>query len=135
MKKLINWLKEEYILFTQFGPIQRKWLRFLKNNPERQGKGALGYIENNEEKVCCLGQFGLMTGICKWDNHRILNPEGDVSFPSRNDMLQYGFLSSTGTHTSFLETHCLAYINDHGTWLDVYNACLANPKGYFTKKV
>lgn len=57
MKKILNFLKEEYILLTKFGPVQRKWLRFLKNNPHKQGVGSLGYRICESYNVCCLGQF------------------------------------------------------------------------------
>jgi hypothetical protein len=134
MKNFINWLKEEYILFTQFGPIQRKWLRFLKNNPERQGRGFLGYKTNGIEYVCCLGQFGLMTGICKWSHNQLISNNSSIYLPGEKDMLQYGFYVG-GNHKSYRDSEALSTINDKSPWLDVYNACLADPKGYFTKKV
>jgi hypothetical protein len=138
---LIQKIREEYILLTKFGPIQREWLRFLKNNPLFQGKNRLGRKDpDGTYKACCLGQFGLMTGICKWDVNYLIscakNKFGDFSetFPAEEDMLKYGFYGNIAP-SNMPYKNSLGHINDVGTWLDVYHACINDPKGYFSKKV
>lgn len=57
-------------------------------------------------------------------------------------MIKYGFRTANARHENNNIHHrdvekyrSLAYINDNKTWLDVYYACINDPKGYFTKKV
>lgn len=136
IKELLKFIREEYILLTAFGPIQRKWLRFLKNNPDKQYKNKLGYNDGKSPKTCCLGQFGLMVNICTWVPDGFLHSiEAKDNFPDRENMIKYGFRTHRGDLKSLEDDKSLAGINDNGTWLDVYNACLNDPKGYFTKKV
>jgi hypothetical protein len=138
MKLIIQRIKEEYILLTQFGPIQRAWLRFLRDNPDKQLRTKLGYRNSStgdNYKACCLGQFGLMVGICKWNDYTLLSLHGSVNFPDESDMIKYGFRDVNARHENFEKYPNLVNINDSRTWLDVYYACINDPKGYFTKKV
>jgi hypothetical protein len=133
--QLLKLIREEYILLTAFGPVQRKWLRFLKAHPEIQERRTLGIKkDDNTYTACCLGQFGLMTGICKWEGDRLHSLQGSINFPDYSDMLNYGFYTGKGKNNSS-SLSSLAFINDTATWLDVYNACINDPKGYFSKKV
>jgi hypothetical protein len=141
--QLFKLIREEYILLTAFGPVQRKWLRFLKAHPEIRETNKLGNKSNTDKfgyKACCLGQFGLMTGICKWNGNILFSLNGNSTFPTKEDMLRYGFYDNMATHRESVGhdnsgTNSLAHINDNQTWLDVYNACINDPKGYFSKKV
>lgn len=137
IKQLINRIKEEYILLTMFGPVQRKWLRFLRDNPTLQHKKSLGTRWfDGTYKACCLGQFGLMTGICKWDGPNLLSDYGSMSFPGEEDMIRYGFYGSMAPYAEEISINpALTTINDRSTWLDVYYTCINDPKGYFSKKV
>jgi hypothetical protein len=136
MKRIFNFFREQYILYTAFGPIQRKWLRFLKNNPDIQYKGKLGVKCNNRlgYKACCLGQFGLMTDICHWNEIDLVNSIIERDYPMNLDIQMYGFVDGEGCYLNPGKMS-LSLINDTTSWLHVYNACLNDPKGYFTKKV
>lgn len=50
-----------------FGPLQTKWLESLETNGRRQGRLRLGDKQlNGEYKACCLGEAGLISGVCEW---------------------------------------------------------------------
>lgn len=53
---------KEFVL----GPMQKAWIKALRNNPDMQYEGVLGRIVNGKEKMCCLGMGGLITGVCEW---------------------------------------------------------------------
>lgn len=137
--KFLRKLKELWVLYVLLGPNQRKWLLFLKNNPEKQGKNSLGVkLATGDYKACCLGQAGLMFGYCHFDSEGILrSTDNRVFFPESEDNEKYlKLIGQQGEH-SILGTgpDSLAGINDNKTWLDVYNTCIDNPRKYFTGKI
>lgn len=142
MKKLIQLIKEYYILYTAFGPLQRKWLLFLKNNPDVCTKCALGFKDNNARlgyKACCLGQAAIMLGIAKWRDNKTLIVTGDLNTQQSDSLLHYDHHEKLGLYgASGLNKGgdvSLSIINDAEGWLAVYKACIDNPKGYFNKRV
>lgn len=138
MKKLFNYFRELYVLYIILGSNQRKWLLFLKNNPDRQHKGALGVRTTEDDfKVCCLGQAGLMFRYCHWNNDgELVDKLNDNRLPLSKDNKKFLKLrSSNGAPYNINKFEPLSSINDNGTWLDVYNTCINNPKEYFTGKI
>ncbi len=54
------------------GPLQLKWIKSLERRPKRQTKGKLGTRTSFlgftlSYKACCLGEGGLIAGVCNWD--------------------------------------------------------------------
>jgi hypothetical protein len=59
------------------GPIQKAWIKALREHPELQTKGQLGIKSGNEIiGLCCLGQLGLIAGLCEWDVNGSLTVKG-----------------------------------------------------------
>lgn len=135
--KIFKRLRELYVLYFVLGKNQRKWLLFLKHNPDKQLKGKLGEkYPDGTYKVCCLGAAGLMFGYCKWEENALVNREG-ISYhrPSIGDNENFLKLRNALGADSNTYPFTLAEINDSSTWLDVYWACINNPKEYFTGKI
>jgi len=58
------------------GPIQKKWIKSLKKHPKRQLTNQLGKRKSFmgitlSYKACCLGEGGLIAGVCKWDGNNL----------------------------------------------------------------
>jgi hypothetical protein len=57
----------------ELGPVQKAWIASLRANPERQHKDSLGvkFRDNSPYKACCLGEGGLIAGVCEWNDRSL----------------------------------------------------------------
>lgn len=52
------------------GPLQEQWLQSLEQHPERQMSYKLGEKKpDGSYKACCLGEAGIISGTCYWNEH------------------------------------------------------------------
>jgi hypothetical protein len=134
------------------GPVQTAWIKSLRDNPDKQGKSQLGKRNavNGHYEACCLGQGGLIAGVCQWSpetNHLyvgVLNEndgelESSASTYSKS-YLKYdsykalGLVDYKGSPTSRPNdvAECLAYYNDLGkSWADIADMLEKNPENWF----
>lgn len=119
----------------KLGPLQKKWVKSLKEHPERQQKNALG--KGNEEKytACCLGQAGLIMDTCYFRGG-ILVERGSLSGAVLTESYKkMGLRSCVG----FIDdtNKSLAGLNDdnYHTWVDIAYLIEAAPELFFTKSV
>lgn len=126
---------------SPFGPIQEKWLQSLEKHPDRQLKGELGKkITLHEYKACCLGELGLIGGVCKWVNSTLIvdSPKSESTSYLYEVHEKVGLRDANGTGWSkdgeAIES--LSHMNDGGkTWPEIAAIVRANPTHYFTKAV
>lgn len=58
----------------KLGPVQKAWIQSLKENPERQIQRRLGVKhQDGSYSACCLGEGGLIAGVCRWDGPRLVD--------------------------------------------------------------
>lgn len=128
----------------QLGPLQKKWVEELRNNPDQQMSKALGIPA--KKKFCCLGKALMI--ICEEYNLPIdvneggcLLSEGERGVLSTYDKI--GLRNNVGAF-SYEKTICitgryfnsLADANDSGiSWLDLADFIERNPEIVFTKSV
>lgn len=66
----------------KLGPIQEKWVKSLEKNQDRQTTGQLGFKcelkDDGTYYACCLGEGGLIAGVCSWD------PKGNLVVKDNN---------------------------------------------------
>jgi len=124
----------------KLGPIQKKWIKTLKQHPERQTTGQLGIIEYGEKKMCCLGQGGLIVGVCKWKGRELVLSNGKED----NGFLLYGYkrLGLRDEEGAAKSTEMeggmppLGTLNDEGfDWPHIAAILETFPEEYFTKSV
>lgn len=121
----------------QFGPIQEKWLKSLEEHPERQGKQVLGYraLGSEDYRACCLGELGLIAGICEWHGVSLFTRGGVFSSLLTDVYEEVGLRSENGSPNS-LQCYSLACLNDEKmTWPEIAAHIRANPTEYFTKSL
>lgn len=133
---IIFTLKELYMEQKfEMGPLQKLWVKTLREHPERQYKGYLGYKNEKEEKYCCLGQLHVLA-------------KGEAAFYSNNNVSdgvglmvlnysfsKYGLVSETGGIIDSL-SNSLANMNDGDyTWPEIADFIEQNPEKVFTKAV
>lgn len=120
----------------KFGPIQTLWLESLENNPERQTTHKLGVKSEDglSYKACCLGEYGLIAGKCKWVGNRLQDGAYFGTLVESN--LDLGLRSSAGTPKN-IKHGSLANLNDHQgkTWPEIAAIIRANPEEYLTKSI
>lgn len=121
----------------KFGPIQEKWLKSLEEHPERQAKQSLGYREKDGTyKACCLGELGLIAGICDFNEEGYLYAKCETQHTGLlHDVYeQVGLINSSGSSRDKLES--LSNLNDYyKTWPEIAAIVKANPELYFNKSV
>lgn len=122
----------------KLGPIQKKWVKSLKENGHRQMRSRLGEKTKNDYTACCLGELGLIAGVCRFDNHGALREkESDNYGTLYNSYESLGLNCPSGgfaiTDTEFSN---LANLNDNGhTWYDIACYIEAYPELFFNKSV
>lgn len=126
----------------EFGPIQTKWLESLEQNPERQEKEKLGIIRPNDSYgACCLGELGLMAGLCEFNSKGELYVIGEKTSNSTGILSgvheQVGLYSACGSPKKYNDGHsALTFLNDNKcTWPEIAAIIRANPTVYFSKPV
>lgn len=136
----------------ELGPIQKEWVKSLRENPHRQTKGYLGMGTPEDYKACCLGEA--LATYCRMNNEPIPFHDGyitDNKFGS--DLGSKSFLFShekIGLHTSSgkliinKSSHIslrgyltLASANDSGviTWEQIADYIETYPEVVFNKSV
>lgn len=121
----------------EFGPIQEKWLQSLEQHPERQGTMRLGIKIDGEYKACCLGELGIIAGICIWKGDSLVVD----TLTNRGEYLsdrytEVGLNDFIGSHKDNINRQSLAYLNDKGsTWPEIAAIVRASPEKYFNKSV
>lgn len=122
----------------KLGPVQKRWVAYLKNNPERQHRGELGRIRDGK-KMCCLGALGVIGKSCKWHDNILVENDSYVSNLLTTSFRQYGLSSEGGGAIYGTGNYApsLAAINDDGenTWVDIAYIIEAVPEMFFTKSV
>jgi len=116
------------------GPIQEQWLQTLEQHPERQLRHKLGHRTDEGDKMCCLGQLGLLAGICEWHMKTLKTiPLHLVNI--LYDFKSVGLYSGSGRSKDFAFP-ALSKLNDSGkTWPEIAAIVRANPDHYFTHAV
>lgn len=121
----------------EFGPIQEQWLKSLEEHPERQTSFRLGtrYLDGSY-KACCLGELGLIAGICEWSGSTLIVKESSRSSALLDGVYeQVGLRSSNGSPSNFNFKN-LSVMNDQmDTWPEIAAHVRKNPEEYFTKSV
>ena len=122
----------------KLGPIQKKWVKSLKENGHRQTTRRLGEKTKNDYTACCLGELGLIAGVCRFDNHGILREKGSDNSETLYDSYEsLGLNSPTGefdiTDTEF-SSFALLNDNEH-TWYEIACYVEAYPELFFNKSV
>ncbi len=128
----------------QFGPLQLQWLESLENNPERQMTGSLGRKQpDGSYKACCLGEAGLVSGVCRFNGEGLLissfNDEDNSNACYQNSLysgsfMEIGFRGNTGQRLDNDWTKYLYTLNDNGkTWPEIAAIVRAEPEQYFTE--
>jgi len=125
---------------SKLGPLQRKWIKSLRAHPKRQMTGMLGIGTPDNYKACCLGEGGLIAGVCKFKNGQIVSI--DPEDPSRLNLFSLyqfealGLASPHGRSVDLNNIDTLATLNDEGkTWSEIANLLESHPEKYFIKKV
>lgn len=133
----------------ELGPIQKAWLASLKEHPERQYVGALGRKEEGGDnyQACCLGEGGLIAGVCEWADSGGLIIK-DIYVPgsathrgfylSGNAYRELGLYGPKGEHRDSPDDldKSLSGLNDaKKPWLEIANIIEANPEHYFERLV
>lgn len=119
----------------KLGPIQTKWVESLEKYPQRQMKFRLGYSSSDGSyKACCLGEGGLVAGVCNWSNGRLLT-KNTASFTGLDGVYEHlGLRDSGGTIQG--TSNSLANMNDSDkTWPEIAAFIRENPTLVFTKSV
>lgn len=134
----------------ELGPLQAKWIQSLRDHPERQMKYSLGERDlDGTYRACCLGEAGLIAGVCYWSEAGTLSTmDGEIAISHQvvldNDSYKAIGLKSESGHTKNLSAMkiipheitqtSLSYYNDHGkTWPQIADIIMADPSQYFTE--
>lgn len=125
----------------ELGPIQKAWIASLRANPERRMSGTLGRrYSDGTYKACCLGEGGLIAGVCEWVEDRLqvkgTDVNGGCTFYLKNEAYEsLGLINEKGQHISNPE-FSLSELNDFGkTWPEIADILEKNPEDYFTHSV
>jgi hypothetical protein len=133
----------------KLGPLQRKWVNYLKRNGHQQGEGSLGYLEHTaplerELKMCCLGAAGYkILKTCIWDENEEMLFDGkrDGSTTYLNHSYKklglysgVGVVDYKGDGMGCDDANSLAELNDNGvSWYEIACYMEAAPELFFTK--
>jgi len=132
----------------ELGPLQKEWVKSLREHPERQISTILGEkYSDGSYKACCLGELHICNSRMNGDLLKYCNNEmrdGDTDY-LEDSWDKYGLIDSKGSFANpqFLEKvnhgalyHSLAEANDDGVdWLTIANFIESNPEEVFTKSV
>jgi hypothetical protein len=126
----------------KLGPLQRKWVAYLKKHPEQQITGRLGKVVSGEKKMCCLGAGGIIVKSCRWSGENLVDEvcgyEETVLLIKGYNKLGLNNASGSIKNDSIEDAwFSLAYLNDDGehTWIDIAYLIEAAPELFFNKSV
>lgn len=123
----------------KLGPLQKAWVKELREHPERQIMGELGSGNIDKFKACCLGQLHVCAKGKNAFNERGEIDDGDLGY--LHSCTDYGLRSSGGSlkdfHSFSNGTYtCLSNANDGGVpWSELADFIEQNPEKVFTKSV
>jgi hypothetical protein len=129
------------------GPLQQKWVNYLKRNGHKQGEGSLGYVDREgQKKMCCLGAAGYaILKTCHWHKGSLCDdtkedlddysPSGYLSF----SYTKLGLYSEAGEikgDKHWEDPNTLAGLNDDNvSWYEIACYIEAAPELFFSKAV
>lgn len=127
----------------KIGPLQEQWLQSLEQHPERQMYYWLGrQQEGGDYKACCLGEAGLVSGVCEWKNGKLCvkkeyvknSPEGDRDYERTLNYDSHkviGFRDEGGSNRD--GTKQLFNMNDENIpWPEIAAIIRKDPSDWFT---
>lgn len=123
----------------ELGPLQKAWVKELREHPERQLVGFLGKGSVSHYKACCLGQLH----VCAKGSEAF---EGGIIEDSSEDSLfdsfeKYGLFTCNGAFVNSViikdaEYCSLALMNDNGlSWPEIADYIENNPENIFRESV
>lgn len=121
----------------ELNELHKKWLKSLREHPERQGKKKLGHIINTDTKeytACCLGEL-----LCIYKKGNVFNNKGDIVDGSSEVILndsykELGLYSPVGRSRD-LASPTLSQLNDNGkSWPEIADIIESNPEMYLNYK-
>lgn len=120
------------------GPIQKVWIKSLREHPERQGKRVLGLKSTDglTYQACCLGEGGLIAGVCEWRGNILCVTTTGADCYLRDDAYKaLGLDNYSGKPIDLdfgLEAKSLAFMNDEGiSWQEIADLLEKHPEKYF----
>lgn len=121
----------------KLGPLQTQWIQSLRDYPERQMRSVLGDKKpDGSYQACCLGEAGIIAGVCRWDDYGSLvtNDGFSSSILAQDTYKAIGLRSPRGDAKAKTEVKSLAYYNDYGkTWPQIADILTEDPEMYFTE--
>ena len=118
----------------EFGPIQKQWLKNLKEHPERQYKEALGVKPvGSSYEACCLGELALLAGVAHWSEGILFCGEDKETTGMYYEKL--GLRSGVGSPKSGHHSSLATLNDDEMTWPEIAAHVEKYPEVYFTKSV
>lgn len=122
----------------KIGELQEKWLQYLEQHPEQQGKDKLGEkLPNGNLQMCCLGAGGLICGAAEWNDHKLVSGVSTEFLINGYDRL--GLRSARGSSSNAFsgntrDYHSLSAANDISmTWPEIAATIRADPANFFTE--
>lgn len=132
----------------ELGPLQKKWVQYLRDHPEQQISSVLGRKgDDGKIHLCCLGAGLLCAGKGVWNNkNSLLDGEGadrllDTSYEELGlKDNEGGFYDENGVKYNANdlseEYESLADMNDSFlNWSEIADFIETNPEVVFTKSV
>lgn len=117
------------------GELQEKWLQSLEQHPERQMVRRLGQkSEDGSYSACCLGEAGLIAGVCEWRGSVLFNStSGSQAFLDHNAYMAIGLYNALGNPKD-AQRVSLSHLNDNGTtWPEIAALIRKDPSMYFSE--
>ncbi len=125
----------------ELGPIQKTWIKSMREHPERQMTGWLGRFKDfpGDYKACCLGELH----ICyRRENNielklNVIYLEDGKSLRVLEHYQMYGLRGSSGEAKKMFMINginygSLALANDKGaTWPEIADAVEKDPENFF----
>lgn len=126
----------------ELGPVQKRWIKSLREHPERQMSGRLGMGTIHDYKACCLGELGIISDTCEFIAGVLREESGSVDL-LRESYHKIGLHASDGaildgriidkTGSRF---YSLSAANDSGmTWPEIADYVELNPEKIFFRSV
>jgi hypothetical protein len=124
----------------KLGPLQQKWVAYLKKNGHKQGKGALGYIDEKDrrKKMCCLGAAGYaILKSCVWKDKTLLEKKTNDNLVLNHSYEKLGLRTENGSFgilENLDDPAALSELNDQGySWYEIACYLEAAPELFFTE--
>jgi len=127
----------------ELGPIQKEWLKSLREHPERQMSGQLGEGIPESYNACCLGEwcvvYNRMMGLPDPFRNGQIYSGGSLGWlkEPHNDCFNREYGGTSALIEGSLKTYkSLGHMNDSGvTWPEIADFVEANPEAVFIKSI